>query len=248
MVRTGPISFNRFWGSTGTADMASLLSAPSLCFRVIKSIISTEKKSGTYVQDSINENVNAILSCHLASFKKLPSRSPPRWYGTFLVEFTQVPLSDIDVSCAAAVNNVKPALPSRMRHNRGPSMISTSVKGRSTNQKTSRERPLYSEAESTLVWNPFLINEPFRLRDASTSSILRGGYPTWKTATKIRKRVKKSRLEVQFCRRLAMRGLLGLSSGPSRMWSNAAGVGRKICKIWSIHENMIGSYWGWYSG
>ncbi len=75
------------------------------------------RNSGSYVQDGINNNINAILSCCLASFKKLKPCSPPCSYDAFLVEFSQIPLFNIDVSCSSVFNSVNPALPSRTRHN-----------------------------------------------------------------------------------------------------------------------------------
>ena len=55
---------------------------------------------------------------------------------------------------------------------------------------------------------------------------------------------RKSVSQVMSClyifRQLTMSGLLGLSSGPSRMWFSAAGDAQSIYRICSIHANMIG--------
>ena len=50
------------------------------------------KKTVAYVQDGVNENVNAESLCGRACLDQFLFRSPTRSDSSFMIEFTQIPL------------------------------------------------------------------------------------------------------------------------------------------------------------
>lgn len=89
---TGPISFSRLFGSTGTAGKTSVLSAPSLCWESFAWVTKQKRTYVKYIEHNINQNINIVTFRHWASLNEFFLGTPPSRDGTFLVEFTKIPL------------------------------------------------------------------------------------------------------------------------------------------------------------